>query len=700
MRVLTQRRALGRFLRSVVQSGGTRVLVLAYDKRHARQIASVLNDSEKAGLDVSLIVLTFELERELRALAIPHKPLDEAIGARDYDSYHEDAKPWVRGWYKVRTDGDREDITDYEGVSLGFMVEHDMWTFLADVVRSVQGMQSIIDAEKPDGILVIENEIGAVRDIIPEEGENLYAGAAKTVAGHRKVPLMSIRPRRRVPRIWTRVTETRRTPTVVGGRRFVLPVPLWIWGPVRAFMTLASNSRSGTRPPSRTGADARLPPQLASASHQGKTILMPEVDSLRYIGEPVMDALLEGEKDRILLLTKRRSVLGKRRGGPTKANFHYVALEDYRTGESTRKVKEAKRRFSDTFTRFESTLADDMVVGELPIWELMKDRVSFLFSDRFVQTVEYIETLKNVLSKERVDIVVSPLDTWEFMRTVVTVANQEGVPTLVLQHGLTLVPAGWVPVLADKFAAYGEQSRRWMIDHGVPDEKLVITGGSRWDLLVRGGGPAQKARICQELNLDMDKRLVLLPLPTVPESAKRQVNWEGHPGWYQDFLREVLRTFQPWSDTQLVMKLHPGDETGHWTKEVVDQMGVENVRLLWGPLRNYDLFKLFPIVDLTIVDFSAAGLEALVADKPVVCANMSGMGVVPPYAETDMVLTIKGVEEFGPVVKSALYDESVRERLTQARREQAWYHGYMPEEGTAKRIAALVDEMIQQARRH
>ena len=81
----------------------------------------------------------------------------------------------------------------------------------------------------------------------------------------------------------------------------------------------------------------------------------------------------------------------------------------------------------------------------------------------------------------RPDKILLSTDVHMISRILALKAKEKNIPSLVIQHGATISPYGYVPVSADYMAVWGEVSRKWFIHNGVNNDKLVLTGNPKYD---------------------------------------------------------------------------------------------------------------------------------------------------------------------------------------------------------------------------
>ncbi len=115
-----------------------------------------------------------------------------------------------------------------------------------------------------------------------------------------------------------------------------------------------------------------------------------------------------------------------------------------------------------------------------PILEPWRQRT---IADTTAPCAALLERIEAHFARLRPHVLVVDEDQTPLARIAVHAARRQGIPSIVLQHGVPRVAFGFVPLAADWFFAWGESSRRQLVDFGVPGERIAVTGSARHDAL-------------------------------------------------------------------------------------------------------------------------------------------------------------------------------------------------------------------------
>jgi CDP-glycerol glycerophosphotransferase (TagB/SpsB family) len=265
----------------------------------------------------------------------------------------------------------------------------------------------------------------------------------------------------------------------------------------------------------------------------------------------------------------------------------------------------------------------------------------------------------------------------------VAVARLLGIPSLVLDHGLTAdiqQPRGFLDLFADKMANWGDGNRELLLRHGLAPDRLVVTGAPKFDASLQAAR-GSRARLCQELGIDPQQRLVVY-------AAHPDVLWYTSRDWHQWELVSLLgQALAEIPNCQLVLRPHPSDKTlcqEHLPGDLKSEAVIA---------RDANLYNLLIHCDLLITETSTVGLEAMLFDKPVMILNLRGRPDLVPYVERGAALGVYDLPDLAQAIQAALDEEAVRERLGVARKAFTSYYLDRLDGRSSERVVGLILQM-------
>ena len=226
----------------------------------------------------------------------------------------------------------------------------------------------------------------------------------------------------------------------------------------------------------------------------------------------------------------------------------------------------------------------------------------------------WVEAYDEALSALRPAAVLSTTYTSTVGREPALVAQRNGGHAVYLQHGLSPRCTALCSFTHDLLLMWGPCNARNLTDSGVDPRSIRVTGAVNYDVLSKGRGPERASALPQ----------VGRALKIAFMASRTGGTMVGYEQARQCLLAAATAARQL-SGAHLTVKIHPGDRTD----------------MIPGVMRDYPEFCVVQcgsshdaIVqsDLVIVVSSTTGLEACVADKPLVVIDVSGDANAVPYA--------------------------------------------------------------------
>jgi hypothetical protein len=242
----------------------------------------------------------------------------------------------------------------------------------------------------------------------------------------------------------------------------------------------------------------------------------------------------------------------------------------------------------------------------------------------------------------------------------------------------------------DRIAVSGPAEKRLLVESGLAEDRVVITGQPRFDALLQS--PAREAAR-QALGLPVTGRMLLLA--TQPFSEHRLVTPQVHHAGVLALLRQLLPL--PGKDF-LLIKPHPAETALDYEKLLAEAGGGEQAFLRSGA----DISLALAACEAILSVHSTVALEALVMGRQVVLAAALAVPLWAaqdnPYVQAGVGRIAMTLEEVRPRVLEALAaaDAPLTEAELRFLRDQC---GPL-DGGSAGRLAALIAEEVRDRSRN
>ncbi|MCD4759294.1 hypothetical protein K8R33_00215 [archaeon] len=356
--------------------------------------------------------------------------------------------------------------------------------------------------------------------------------------------------------------------------------------------------------------------------------------------------------------------------GTLKRRKDYIPFESFHNQKVSKIVRKEKKKFEKIWRILEKqpSFKKSFTFEGINLYPLLKKKIKFIFTNRFPETVKYIETSFNLLKKTKPKAIVLVDETSMYCRSVITAARILDIKSIGMSHGLInktcfeyihnknevnpysknmkLCP------IPDHTMVFGECTKDLLINQGqYPKESIEIVGQPRYDFLAnkKKFPRNDKNKIFEILNLDKTKKLV---------------------SFYSEYLSDVEAGDLPYAifnaikelnnSVNFVVKLHPREYEKHqyFYENLAKKTGIK-VKVI----KNIDIFELINASDIGIVMHSNTGMETVMLNKPLLMINVTNKEDVLPYAQEKVALSAYKTEEIAPKIKELLFNENTKQRL-------------------------------------
>lgn len=461
---------------------------------------------------------------------------------------------FTQEWYLVAD----KDYTLYQDISIGRILEIELWYYWRDLFEQIEVLKKILDLTKPDEIYLATSKNKRIAQLLK--------GFWQTAA-----------PVKRIEPSLTFRVETWKDMEIVRHRLKEWNLDRYI-RLVALFFNKLKHGRKHTQ-------------------HDKKNSVIDVLALLEqpatYVADSVLPVLKFFPSTGILLLDPRHW----QRAAQSDSEIIYQT--DFLWWHLHR-FWYMQKLFLRRYHVYQAKLPQSLQYKGKQLGVLALDKVQHLFRWVFPLVALEIAGARQLLAERKIKSLLLVTDAHHGNRLYTMVANQQGIPSLVVQHGATMGEWGYVPFYATRFAAWGEISAEWMIARGVPHERLVITGQPRLDTLVNLPLTLTRETLCAQLNLTPDGFWLLWAMDPIPKLENDRI------------LETLLEAVSQLNWCYLIIRPHPGNQQLGWISDRVRKRERVVISSAQEPL--YDMLN---IVNAIVIQGSTVGIEAMAMDKPV-----------------------------------------------------------------------------------
>lgn len=349
-----------------------------------------------------------------------------------------------------------------------------------------------------------------------------------------------------------------------------------------------------------------------------------------------------------------------------------------------RKVRKDLRQFLKNGQIF--ACIDDMQEVTPGMKVSLRLMAHLLMNTYLPQIVDHAVIAMSILTKRRPSLLISADTSDARCRIYTLLAAKIGIPSLEIQFGL----AGdesveWRFFAADYVAVWGTDAKRVLLQQGVPEASILLTGSPRHDSLVHRTVEERAALRAQHVS--GDQRPIVLLASTYVDTTHADF---AHPSVLREMKRAIVESARRHPELILAVKPHP--------HENVDEMlelisGVTNIHLFD---KSIDIRNLIVICDVFMSFGSTATIDALIAGKPSICPIFQGWPFSAYFQETGAVFVPRSAEEiesiFSEVASTGNFEQS--SSLLHAREQFLRKSAYLADGNAAKRIGDAAIQML------
>lgn len=308
----------------------------------------------------------------------------------------------------------------------------------------------------------------------------------------------------------------------------------------------------------------------------------------------------------------------------------------------------------------------------------------WLFWREFQRLIPQIAVARHILDTHRPSVIISADDADPRCRIYSLLAREYGIPSLLVQQGLTSREyPEWAFFSHNIIAAMGETSRSAMIAQGIPEERIIVTGHPGFDRLL-----SQEPDAClplrDKLGIKNGQKMVLFT------SQPYYVGVFNTPEIRGVMIKAIVEAVNSLEDIILVVKPHPTDNT----RELRKLVGKSPKVVIADKTAN--ILHLIKSCDILITFFSTSAMEALYVNKPVINVVFPGSYDFYMYIESGATWVARSQSEIVLQLRKLagenVYDEIAKREKSRQKFIRVWAH--LPDGHATDRVVSHIINMM------
>jgi hypothetical protein len=358
------------------------------------------------------------------------------------------------------------------------------------------------------------------------------------------------------------------------------------------------------------------------------------------------------------------------------SKINYSNLRNYVDKHSYMSFQKYGKIFSSHWNHLKKdrNFKDTLSFKGINLWSVVQNLFLFYYNVRFQEIVFLIEIVNNIIKIEKPDLIILFDDVGVFGKTIANVCKTKKIPCLTLQHG-TFGDLPIQGVVSDKFAAYGNFSKKILEKNGVDPKKIVVTGNPKFDIILNK--KYSKKDFYKKFKIPKDNKLIVFATSF----------FRGE--FYENIVSSLFNCVKKFDKVKLLIKQQPSEETVTPYMVLAKKIGIDVIIV-----QKYDLFEILYASDVLITTSSTVGLEAMVFNKPVVNIHLANSEEPIPYSKSKAAIGVSNLLDLNSAIHNALHNRKFLKKLESNRKKFLYEHAFKLDGNSTQRILLLIKKMI------
>lgn len=349
------------------------------------------------------------------------------------------------------------------------------------------------------------------------------------------------------------------------------------------------------------------------------------------------------------------------------------SFENYITRSAYRAARARNREFGRLWrtVRDDETFQDQFELDGIPVWNALKERFQLHYRFHYQRLVRFIEAGRHLINVTEPNAVVFKGVGPKSARTFATVANEAGVPTVMVQHGKSNPIQRFEP-LVNHVAAWGELSKGFLVTRGYDPDQITVTGSPKFDHLYNLEVDEEQLR--SDLGIGDVSDVLMLASQPFSENVRHTI------------VKAVCESLEPMSDVVLLIRPHPRED-GALLRDIAAQYDVE---VAYAP--HQDIHHLVKLADAVTSINSTVLFEASLMDTLAIVLNFTDEPIQGFWRQEGFTI-VDTAADLPSIIRRALRDESYRESVLSSQPSMGMRYAHNEDGRATVRIADLITNL-------
>jgi hypothetical protein len=636
------RKTLIKFLNSKIMSNSLLLL------ENSSDVKTILSNHPNLE-NFKIICFDIESNSLLSELGIKHELMENYLNSTDEAEIDTLALEKALSWH---TQKNFEDFLVFRNINLGWLLEIEIHQYLLQTIKHLIGILRIFEIEKPTNIHASKFLSSLIHSINFEIGISIHTFLKSNSLKF--------------------YFDTVEIPINLGSKKFNL----------KTSRNFALKIKKTLEQLTNLFFNLKYKKNFSKKKH----ILLLEFNPIQY---DILIKRIASLDDQLIFLNERRPAVWNLESLKIlkKSNSKILNLTNISTNVNQKIQLEKSDFFKklDDLFLLDHDFKDFFSIRGLSFWFAIKEDFIRTCKERFSEAIPRIISSEKFFENNKIDCILTMYNAGAEERAILSVAQKYNVSGILMQHGIYpenlqhtkfLPVSGFVPNIGLKFASWGNEIKRYFIELGIDDDKLILVGSPRHDHFFN-------TKICTKNN-----NSILLATNIIMGHTYKGIDSRIYHN-FQVTLKEILKISNNIPEKKLVVKLHPGKPPVDIISKILDEikppLEVSKTGNIFDHIINSDI--------VISTEFSTVLIDAMILKKPTITFLFDDKGFQnEKIIQSGATAYVKNIQEFSEVLNKILTDDDFQKNLVN--KGTKFINNYMTNPGhSSEFLAKYVHDM-------
>ena len=401
----------------------------------------------------------------------------------------------------------------------------------------------------------------------------------------------------------------------------------------------------------------------ASNSKEKSSILLLEFNPSQY--SELINHISKNTNSQMVMFNNRRSSIWNKKSISVlkKSNSKVLSTSHVLNKEELHFLASQKKKYSK--------ILDDILLSNnaypifsiknIQFWGLIKSELIRTYKKRLDWYLELTFGIKKFLTNNKIDYVLSLNAVGETEKTVLKLVNKNTI-SVMLEHAFANYTKeisrydilSSYTLFPDKIAVWGNVQKNYLTEtRNIPEDRIIVCGSPRHDNFFNDS---------INYNPSENGTILVCPRPIVEVAGHYSTNAFVN---YELVLKKVIRQLRQIKNTNIIVKLHPGDiEHNNLIKDVIQKIDAQILISNTNPIHELiNNSKLVLIISPDGFDPSTVILESIILKRPVINLVLDKKFYDFSYEKHNAVISLSPENNLNEEIQRILNDSTFRNEI-------------------------------------